>query len=382
MSTAQFQFRKKSEEHEDATIISETGTAGDRAKSTSTSERGGEPADADASAFAQALEMVLIVHERHVPTTSKFFDATQAPKKSEKTEKASDGSSWQKDILELFTGAGGGANLAFLALTTMVPGGPVVRALSVATAAAATALAKRVELSKEELARLEMRAMTDLMETYAMSPTTALRNGLRFAPGHPRVNTSYRPHPLAGVPGSGHEHQYIPSEGFDQLLLDEREAELLHLLAQLGATRIVIKERKSSKAERAIEGQAKGGVAKAAEVEVSAAYGSSAEDTGALTREFDLVGKKVRAGDLVDRSAFAWLGFEPSWRALLNAREIGQCRRATVELKTETIFSTESRFRIDASAAGKSGGLSGALKAAETNTGSYLFQVEFGDFVD
>ena len=74
------------------------------------------------------------------------------------------------------------------------------------------------------------------------TPYSDIPEDFDFPPGHRLPGKLYRAHPLKSK-----SNKYIPIEVFDSLLYAEREAELIRLLVDLGATKITIKEKKSVK---------------------------------------------------------------------------------------------------------------------------------------
>lgn len=70
------------------------------------------------------------------------------------------------------------------------------------------------------------------------TPYSDIPEDFDFPPGHPLPGKLYRAHPLKSK-----SNKYIPIEVFDSLLYAEREAELIRLLVDLGATQITIKEK-------------------------------------------------------------------------------------------------------------------------------------------
>ncbi|MFT4511001.1 hypothetical protein [Caballeronia sp. 15711] len=185
-------------------------------------------------------------------------------------------------------------------------------------------LPKELEEGLEKLGKEDVEAF---MRDHAYSIQMAEQDGLIFPPGHPQIGKVYQRHPLAAVKSANKAHIFIPAERYDELLLEEREAELLRLLVHLGATKISIAKKrrmtKSSKIEATISGSAPvvGG-------DIAAAGTSQWATDNADTRMFELAGKEWQFGEILDRSQFAWASFEPSWDALIVAREIGGCMQA------------------------------------------------------
>lgn len=264
----------------------------------------------------------------------------------------------------------------------VLPGGLLINALALGVDGASHLLKMTKAKSDEEkqtLADAKEEARTFLVN-HAITAEGARLLRYRFAPGHPRANVAYRLHPLADVPGSGHEARYIPQDCFDQMLLDERESELLRLLVELGATRIVITEKRTSKTRSATDAEIKGDVAKVGEAELSASHTSAQHDTESNTREFQLVGKSTLATDRIREQDFAWLAFEPGWKAMVQARQIGQCSRATLELKEDASYANETKLQAMLRLAGRGGSVSAKHAAATESSTAYTFHVEFGPF--
>ena len=97
-------------------------------------------------------------------------------------------------------------------------------------------------------------------------------------------------------------------------------------------------------------------------------------------REFELAGRPWAGGDRVDRSKFGWLAFEPSWGAVVAAREIGQCTKAAIEIREETTFASEKRFSTELKA--KIGGraANGSSLREQMQGRNYLIKAEFVAF--
>lgn len=219
-----------------------------------------------------------------------------------------------------------------------------------------------------------------VLENHGITVNGALARGFKFAPGHPRTHVSYRVHPLAELSGGKHAGHYIPQDSFDQTLLEEREAELLRLLVELGATRIVISEKHSNKEKTVLEAALQAEASKVAEFKASASHGNTHHGSESNSREFLLVGKPSRDGEEIDEARFAWLRFEPSWQSLVQARQVGQCAKATLELKEETSYSNETKVQAALRFAGRGGSASAKYAGSSESTTTYTFRVEFGPF--
>ena len=176
----------------------------------------------------------------------------------------------------------------------------------------------------------------------------ALRCGLTFPPGHPLPGRYYRVHPLRS-----RAMEYIPLTSYDALLYSEREAELIRLLTDLGAIRISIGE--SSQKRRAAGAGI--GVDAGPVLEAKLTAGGDSADVASGRRLLELQGRIWSDVCTVKEADYQWLGFEPSWRALLHARLVGRCTSASIEIARDTSFSLAAEASL-------SGELLAALGAA------------------
>ncbi|MGC5702983.1 hypothetical protein J4P02_22510 [Pseudomonas sp. NFXW11] len=226
------------------------------------------------------------------------------------------------------------------------------------------------------------RLLAAYVDNATFSPKQAKSEGYRFQPGHPMVGKSYRRHPLADFSGAETEHLYIPSEGYDAHVLEERESELIRLLVSLGATRISITKNTSNRSGSLLKagGSIDAGPIAAAE----AGYGSNSQHaSGTLdTRVFNLNGCTWSTSRTLDRSGFFWLAFEPSWKAVLFAREHGGCTDASLELKENTSFSEDRNVDLSIKAKQLGGGVSVNLGANDNEERVHVVNVQFGPFVN
>ena len=231
------------------------------------------------------------------------------------------------------------------------------------------------ELAKAELAEIEA-----FMRKYAITPRMAKDFGYIFPPGHPQVGQTYKLHPLAELNNSGKENVYIPQDKYDQLLLEEREAELLKLLVALGATKVSITRKKThssslkSSCELSAEGKLLG------EAAVTAALSAQAGSQHLDTRDFELSGKPWKRGDKLDKGDFAWVHFEPSWGALVMAREVGGCTKATLEIRENTSFSSDKQLAAKVKARMYGGGVAGALESTVEAEKVFWIEASFAPF--
>lgn len=234
------------------------------------------------------------------------------------------------------------------------------------------------EKEEDRAARAEKeRLLAAFVERATYSPTQAKQAGYRFQPGHPMIGKSYRRHPLADFSGTETEHLYIPSEGYDAHVLEEREAELIRLLVSLGATRISITKKSSNNkdSQATVEGSVDAGTI----VKAATEYGSSSQQAISTldTRVFNLQGSAWSMSRPLDRSGFYWLAFEPSWKAVLFAREYGGCTEASLELKENTSFSENRSFELTVKAREMGGGVSADWRDSSNAERTHLVSVQF-----
>ena len=213
----------------------------------------------------------------------------------------------------------------------------------------------------------------------SLTKQQALDRGFQFPPGHPRVGETYRLHPLSNHASNSvsKENLYIPEHIFDSVLFEERESELLTLLVHLGATEVKIAKYIESLVESGKSADIKADMAATCSASVS---GKSHLDKGINeqnVRTFSLSGKPWKYGDKLETCSFAWLNFEPSWKALITAREIGGCTSATLEIKeaSKYVSNKEASTQIKA----KIYSANGTLKFMEKDLKetSYIVNVKF-----
>jgi hypothetical protein len=118
-----------------------------------------------------------------------------------------------------------------------------------------------------------------------------------FPIGHPLPDRFYRQHPLKEK-----ANHYYPVELFHVLLRDEREEELIQLLSDLGANKIMIQNQATS--SESFEGD----------------------------RIFEFPGKRWSSNLKFDPTRYLWLAYEQTWQTLAYARIHQGCSSASLEL--------------------------------------------------
>lgn len=223
----------------------------------------------------------------------------------------------------------------------------------------------------------ETRLLTAYVQRHSLSRTQARESDYRFQPGHPVVGKAYRKHPLSDYSNPDNRNLYIPSDSYDAILLEERESELVKLLVQLGATKISITKKVSDKTRDSISAKASVQVGSMGGGAVSY-VGKTEYDTDSLdTREFSLTGKPWNVDSKVDRENFFWLSYEPSWKAVVFAREVGGCLTASLEIKENTSFSTDKNLELSVKAKLVEVGAQAGISNLETGEKTYFVKAEF-----
>ncbi|SDY04886.1 hypothetical protein [Pseudomonas sp. NFACC08-1] len=223
----------------------------------------------------------------------------------------------------------------------------------------------------------ETRVVAAYVQHHSLSRRQAKDAGYRFQPGHPVVGKAYRRHPLSDYSTPDNGNLYIPSDSYDAILLEERESELIKLLVHLGATKISITKKASDKTRNTVTADASVQVGPAGGGDIS--YTSKSErDTDTLdTREFSLSGRPWNANSKVDREDFFWLSYEPSWKAVVFAREVGGCLTASLEIKENTSFSTDKNFELSVKAKLVEAGTQAGLSSLSGEEKTYFVRAEF-----
>jgi hypothetical protein len=235
--------------------------------------------------------------------------------------------------------------------------------------------AKNDDLDEAKLE--EARLLSSYVQHHSLSRGQAKEAGYRFQPGHPVVGKAYRRHPLSEHSTPDNGNLYIPSDSYDAILLEERESELIKLLVHLGATKISITKKASDKTRSTVTAEASVQVGPMGGGDVSYT-GKTDQNTDTLdTREFLLAGRPWKADSKVDREAFFWLSYEPSWKAVVFAREVGGCLTASLEIKENTSFSTDKSFELSVKAKLVEAGAQAGISNLGTEEKAYFVKAEF-----
>lgn len=296
------------------------------------------------------LDLIYIVEEQFAPSAAKNDDMTYQPNF---TMPGRDAGAAAK--LEVPSGAAIAAALGSTAVSVLNPFSlpTALIASAVLGTPSLTSLLTRDRNSKtaENPAELEeARLLAAYVQQHSISRSQAKAAGYCFQPGHPVVGKAYRKHPLTDYPNPENGNLYIPSDSYDAILLEERESELIKLLVHLGATKITITKKTSENSSQAINGGASVQAGPVAGGGVSYSSSSDRETNNLDTREFSLSGRAWGADSKVERESFFWLSYEPSWKAVVFAREHGGCLSASLEIKESTSFSTDRNLELSVKA--------------------------------
>jgi hypothetical protein len=240
-----------------------------------------------------------------------------------------------------------------------------------------SAKSEELEAAKLEEARL----LAAYVQQHSLSRSQAKAAGYRFQPGHPVVGKTYRKHPLTDYPNPDNGSLYIPSDSYDAILLEERESELIKLLVHLGATKISITKKASDKTRSTVTAEASVQVGPMGGGDVNYT-GKTERDTDTLdTREFSLTGRPWKADSKVERENFFWLSYEPSWKAVVFAREVGGCLTASLEIKENTSFSTDKNLELSVKAKLVEVGAQAGISNLGTEEKTYFVRAEFAPII-
>ena len=153
--------------------------------------------------------------------------------------------------------------------------------------------------------------LNDWLESIEQIPFAAIPEEISFPPGHPIPRRLYRVHPLKAK-----ENQYIPFEVYDSILYEEREAELIKILVDLGAVEIIIEE--LSKTETGGSAEAKASLPNTGGVKAES--GGEQKKSNTESRKIELKQKKWTA-DAFHKEKYSWLLAEVSGSVELSRQQ-------------------------------------------------------------
>lgn len=166
-----------------------------------------------------------------------------------------------------------------------------------------------------------------LEQNFQIVPYSSVSETLIFPPGHPMPNKVYRQHPLPDK-----KNYYMPNDYYYKILLEEKEAELMKILCDLGANKIEIHEEENSLNSTIFEAETK--VTSVAKTE--AAISKDNENSQLNKREFSYIGKPWHSNlkDEFESSKYRWLHYEPTWESIVHGRLTNGQLMANIELTT------------------------------------------------
>jgi len=196
-----------------------------------------------------------------------------------------------------------------------------------------------------------------------------------FSPGHPLPGRFYRAHPLKSK-----NNKYIPIETFDLLLYAEREAELIRLLVDLGATKITIQEKQLGK----IASDATANASLTGAGGVKAELKGDSNKLNESIRSFSLGGINwtLELKNQFDENAYSWLPYEPAWAAVVHARLYGKCLTASIELTNDDSYSISGKLGLTEGLLQNLGGFDAGASFTRSQTKTSLISVEFAPAIE
>lgn len=141
---------------------------------------------------------------------------------------------------------------------------------------------------------------------------SALPETLKFPVGHPIPPRLYHQHPLSSKPD-----YYYPVNAYYSLLYEEREQELIRLLADLGATQILIQPLMPKLNTADPPAQLPNEI-----------------PSNTVPRVFQYQGRP-RSTVHFDASHYEWLAHEPSWQTVVESRMKDSCLSASLEISLD-----------------------------------------------
>lgn len=289
--------------------------------------------------------------------------------------------------ISLYTTASTIASRAGVAagLAALAPIAPVPILIAAATSAIAPSVIalltqpRNTESKPDQIAKDAERAQQEInlfLKQHAVTLEQAKCRQYTFPIGHPKVGSTYRLHPLASTKSAIFKNSYILDSNFTETILAQKEAELVTMLIDMGATKIEIKETVLNNRDKSKNADLSGGNLMAS-AEASVNNKEENRNTLEKIKTIHLSGKPWHSTDTIDLSKFSWLQTETNWQSIVYAREVGGCLSADIEINESTYSEQEKNLRaqVRLKLAELSGGVS--LSDEVTLTNSYLVSVEF-----
>ncbi|RUT01841.1 hypothetical protein DSM106972_064640 [Dulcicalothrix desertica PCC 7102] len=218
------------------------------------------------------------------------------------------------------------------------------------------------------LKQFNLEKWKSLVESISLS---SIPDDLEFPPGHPLPEHLYRVHPLKTK-----INKYIPIEAFDDLLYDEREAELINLLADLGATKITFQDVSNQSNKYGANAEVK--ITGAGGIEGNGEHQKNQSQNN--SQLIKLRGKPWTPNMTIDKEKYSWLSYEPSWERLVHTRLAGALS-TTIELTTDDSYSISGQFKLAEGLLQKIGALGSGATITQSFQKKKLFEVEFADSI-
>jgi hypothetical protein len=182
------------------------------------------------------------------------------------------------------------------------------------------------EVSNPEISTVTDSVLEELASQLNLTHVTEIPEELKFPPGHPIPQKLYREHPLKSK-----ANHYIPVESYYSLLFEEREAELIRILAELGATKIIIEEESDEQFNLTLETESK----LQAIASIEGTIDAQKKQSYKKVRTQEYIGKYWSEELSFDRSKYSWLDYEPTWEAIVEGRINNGQLSAVIELTTD-----------------------------------------------
>lgn len=288
---------------------------------------------------AELLVGTLITKDGKIISGEKDNAFFSTSKDKNKNNNPPEKSSSEKKQSEIY----GRAGIALASLLLPLPAAIIVNAAPAVYSLYQTLMSKNEDITSEQL-----RGSAELFDSQLKKISTTVEEakskGYKFQPGHPQTNRAYILHPLSEF-DENKKNIYIPSDELDEVLLQERESEMIRLFVMLGATSIRFEKEGIEDERNNLRGGCQA-VSPEGVAEIKASMASTSGNIKYDKRIMKLSGREWYKDSRIDKSSFSWLSFEPSWEAIVFARENGGCISANLELKKKTSFSSNSDGKI------------------------------------
>ena len=198
---------------------------------------------------------------------------------------------------------------------------------------------------------------------------TSIPKELNFPPAHPLPSRFYVVHPLKKKNNS-----YIPVEKFESLLYQERESELIKILVDLGATEISIQELSSRQVQGSINAEASVDYLGGLRGEVG-----GGNEKSKSTHKVIKLNPKTYNPQNFNHSKYTWISYEPDWESMVHARLKGGCLSFSIELTSDTCFSSYAQLGLTEGLLQNLGDFGGGGGFSNSRKEKKRFEVKFVD---